>query len=403
MRVILFSTLFPNAEHPQHGIFVWERLRHLIARHGIDAVVVAPVPYFPKLGGFGRWSSLGRVPRREVRDGVPVYHPRYLVTPKLGMSLYPVTLALGAARVVSRLVREGYELVDAHYLYPDGVAAALLAGWLRVPLVVTGRGSDVMVLPCLRIVRRWIAWSLRRAHGRAAVCTTLAEAMREMAGGTLDTVTLRNGVDTDVFVHTDRDSARRRLGIPPHGRIIASVGLLIERKGHHLAIDALARLRQEGFPDVTLLIVGNGPWEAKLRKQARQRQVADAVIVYGGLPPADMPGVFAAADVLLLASRSEGWANVILESLACGTPVVASAVPGTVEAIRSPDVGIVFAPRSAAGVASALRAALERVWDPMTIRDYARGFSWDETSDGQLALFGTAIRRFRCEPHGVDE
>jgi glycosyltransferase involved in cell wall biosynthesis len=394
MRIVLFTTLFPNAEQPARGIFVWERLRHLRLRHDIDVAVVAPVPYFPTRRGWGRWSTWARVPRREAIDGVPVYHPRYLVTPKIGTALYPLTLAIGAASVVSRLVRDGYQLLDAHYLYPDGAAAALLARRLHLPLVVTGRGSDVTLLPQFRIPRRWVSWTLQRAQGCAAVCTALAQQMRALAGDRVDVLTLRNGVDVQRFAPVPREAARRAFGLPLHRRVIASVGLLAERKGHHLAIDALAQLRQAGDTDTMLFIVGSGPWEARLRRQAQQHQLGDAVQVHGAVSPANMPRVFAAADVLLLASRREGWANVLLESLACGTPVVATALPGTREAVRSPAVGVLFDERSAAGIAAALQTARRTSWDAAAIRAYAAGFSWDDTSDGQMALFGDALRRF---------
>ncbi len=392
MRVIVFTTLFPNAVEPSQGTFVLERLRHLVARHDIDAVVVAPVPYFPTVPGFGRWSKMAAVPSREVIEGLPVYHPRYLVTPKVGMSLYPVTLALSATRLIARLRRDGYELVDAHYLYPDAVAAALLTQQLHMPLVVTGRGSDINYLPEFRIPRRWIGWALRRADGRAAVCTALAHRMQELGGGTQPTTVLRNGVDATRFAPGNRAAARRVLGLSPHDTIIASVGSLIERKGHHLAIEALAQLRREGRTNLRLLIVGSGPEQQRLRRQAQQLAVDDSVILHGTLPHAEIARVFVAADLLLLASRSEGWANVLLEALACGTPVVATAVPGTVEAAGSPDVGVLFSERSGAGVAAALRQGLGQSWNAKHIRAYAESFSWDETSDGQVALFDAARR-----------
>ncbi len=394
MRIVVFSTLFPNSCDPTHGSFVLERLRHLTARHRVEAVVVAPVPWFPNVRGFGRWSRMGAVPREETIEGLQVFHPRYLVVPKVGMSLVPLTLALGCRRLLARLKKRGFDVLDAHYLYPDGVAAALLAGQLRSPFVVTGRGSDVYLLPKYRLARLWIGWALRKAQARAAVSRSLAERMSALAGGRLDVAFLRNGVDLELFRPIDRLEARRTLGLPEGSRLVASVGHLIERKGHHHAIGALARLHRSGSRDVSLVIVGDGPWKAKLQRLARAEGIEGSVVFLGKLAHREVAPLFAAVDLLLLASHTEGWANVLLEALACGTPVVATDLPGTREVMASGEVGILVSEPGPEACAAALGEALAREWNASAIRAYAEGFSWNGTSDGQMAMFGEALRRF---------
>ena len=105
--------------------------------------VVAPVPWFPSAAKrFGEYTQFAATPRQEQRNGLEVHHPRYLLLPKVGMNLAPYAMALGALRTVRRLQREGFDpdLIDAHYYYPDGVAAAML-GRTQLKGTVSGLGQ----------------------------------------------------------------------------------------------------------------------------------------------------------------------------------------------------------------------------------------------------------------------
>ena len=146
MKILLFSTLYPNNEQPGHSLFVEQRLLQLLNSGGIEARVVAPVPWFPfRRKGFGDYGAFSRVAREERRNGVEVFHPRYLVIPKIGMSIAPFLMALGSWLALRRVKQSGFDfdLIDAHFLYPDGLAAVLLGQWFKRPVVITCRGSDV--------------------------------------------------------------------------------------------------------------------------------------------------------------------------------------------------------------------------------------------------------------------
>ncbi|MEW6745599.1 MAG: glycosyltransferase family 4 protein [Planctomycetota bacterium] len=398
MKILVFSSLFPNALDPWHGIFVLERLRHLRRRHGVDAVIVAPVPYFPRVGGFGRWSRLARIPLAETIDGFTVHHPRYLVTPRVGMSLYPVWMALGTRSLVKRLTREtGAELVDAHYVYPDGVAAALVARWVKLPVVVTARGTDINLLPRYRVPRSWVRWVLGRADGLAAVCTALGQAMEELGAPSGRVRILRNGVDLDKFRPLERGAARRAIGVAEGGKHLLSVGHLIERKGHHLVIEAVSRMARR---DVQLLIVGRGPEEGRLRSLVAARSLQGRVTLEGSVPHERLATFYSAADLLVLASSREGWANVLLEAMACGTPVVATRIWGTPEVVANEHVGRLVEHRDAESLAAVLEAALVTPWDRGRIRAHAEAHSWDATADGQMRLFAEALARSQGRREG---
>ena len=261
MKLLTFTSLYPNAQMPSHGVFVENRLRHLIAGGRVEARVVAPVPWFPSgHPRFGRFASYARVPARETRHGIEVLHPRYLTMPKIGMNVNPLTMALAARSSIAAIRASGFDFdaIDAHYFYPDGVAAALLARWFDRPLVITARGSDVTQLPDHAGPRRMIRWAAAKASAVITVSGSLKRALVALGSDATKIHVLRNGVDLAGFVPTDATRAREHLGLAARGRVIASVGHLIPRKGHELVIQALATI-----PDLTLLIVGSGPERAR--------------------------------------------------------------------------------------------------------------------------------------------
>lgn len=383
IRLLTYTTLYPNAAQPRHGIFVEHRLRQLVASGGAESRVVAPVPWFPSSNPrFGRYAEYARVPDKENRSGIDIIHPRYPLVPKLGMTLAPVSLAASTFRTVRAALRAGYDfdVIDAHYFYPDGVAAVMIARRLNKPVVITARGTDINLIPRYALPRRMIRWAAAKSAGIITVCQALADALVDLGVDPAKVTVLRNGVDLELFQPGSRDDVRRRLGI--EGPVVLSVGHLIERKGHHLVIDAIASL-----PDVRLYIAGDGEMEAALRDRARHRGVAGRVHFLGALDQQALCDFYRAVDALVLASSREGMANVLLESIACGTPVVATAAWGTPEVIASPEAGVLVEDREAGALADGIRRLLAMRRDPTATRRYAERFGWDATTNGQLRLF----------------
>jgi glycosyltransferase involved in cell wall biosynthesis len=378
LRLLTFTTLYPNAAQPNHGVFVENRLRHLVASGEAEATVLAPVPWFP-----GRLPARGAIPAREQRHGLGVHHPRFVAPPGFGMYSNPFALFAAARKTLRALLDSGlaFDAIDAHYLYPDGVAAVRLAREFGLPVAITARGSDTSQLPAYAIPNRLIRDAIVRADALVAVSAALAQGLVALGAPASKITVLRNGVDLDAFrPPADRAAARAELGL--RGPTLLSVGLLIERKGHHLTIAALRDL-----PGHTLLIAGDGPERATLEALAQRLGVADRVRLLGPRPHAELPRLYGAADAMVLASSREGWANVLLESLACGTPVVASNAWGSREAIAAPEAGIVLDETSGATIAAGVRALLAAPPDRAATRAYAERFGWEETTLGQLALF----------------
>ncbi|HVB69852.1 MAG TPA: glycosyltransferase family 4 protein [Acetobacteraceae bacterium] len=387
VRLLTFSSLYPNAAQPTHGVFVENRLRHLLGSGAATSTVLAPVPWFPSTSSrFGAWAAFARAPREETRHGIAVHHPRFPVIPRVGMSIAPWLLYRAALPAARRLLAAGvaFDAIDAHYVYPDGVAAVWLGRALGQPVVITARGTDVNLIPRYAVPRRLIQGAIAGAAALIAVSGALAEALTGLGAPAGKVTVLRNGVDLALFhPPADRAAARAALGLA--GPTLISVGHLIERKGHDLVIEALARL-----PDWSLLIVGEGPERAKLEALAARPGLAGRVRLLGGRPHAELPTLYGAADVLVLASSREGWANVLLESMACGTPVVASDIWGNPEVVRDPEAGRIV-PRTAEAIAAGVAALAAAAPARAATRAYAEGFSWDATTEGQLALFRRVI------------
>ena len=384
MKILTFSTLYPNAETPSHGIFVETRLRHLLADFAdLAAKVVAPVPWFPFAAKrFGHYAKFARVPESEQRNGVSILHPRYLQLPKIGMNCAPQFLARASYPVLKKIIRDGFDfdLIDAHYYYPDGVAATLLGKWLNKPVIVTARGTDINLIPDFAAPRKMILDASRNAAASVTVSQGLKKRMVELGAAAEKIHVLRNGVDLTLFQPVDRVRIRAELGW--QGKVLLSVGNLLELKGHHLVIDAMRDL-----VEYRLVIIGSGKEEEKLRRQCHAANVADRVEFIGSLAQNKLKTYYGAADALILASSREGWANVLLESMACGTPVIATRVGGNPEVVSCADAGILLPERSAQSIAEGVCKLFSSYPDRNSTRRYAEQFDWRETSVLQMKLF----------------
>lgn len=388
VKILSFTTLYPNAAQPRHGVFVENRLRRIAQQANIDLRIVAPVPLFPlRSSVFGRYALYANVPAREQRHGIDILHPRYPVVPKVGMTLSPYLLYRWMRPVVSRLLADGYDfdLIDAHYFYPDGVAAALLGRWLNRPVVITARGSDINVIARHALPGSFIRWATRQAAGVIAVSNGLADEMADRGLDRQRIRVLRNGVDLKMFRPLDQAECRRKLGTK--GQVLLSVGNLVPLKGHDLVIKAL-----QSLPGSQLVIVGTGPEEQKLRRLARALGLTERVRFHGGAAHEDMCEIYNAADALVLASASEGWPNVLLEAMACGTPVISTDVSGAREAVSAPAAGLICSERTAEAIVAAVNSLFSERRSRDETRRHAEHFDWDDTIDQQVALYRDVAR-----------
>ncbi|WP_458098312.1 glycosyltransferase [Roseomonas sp. WA12] len=395
MKILALSSLMPNVLQPVHGIFLKHRLSHLATTVPGGLEIVAPVPWFPSAHTyFGRYARYSQVPYHENLDGLSVWHPKFPTIPKLGTNWSPYAVATTLAPLLARLKRNGFDfdVIDSYYLYPDGVAAAILSALFQRPFVMTAFGSDVSLIAGLPVPRAHIRWALRRAHGLTAVCDALRRHMIEIEPTAISTEVVLHGVDHVLFQPPDdREAARRHFGFI--GRTLLSVGSLIRRKGHHIAIAALRRL-----PDAQLAIAGAGPLEQRLRAQAEQEGVTNRVIFLGELPQQVLRNAMGAADALVLCSDREGIANVLMEANSCGTPVIATPIWGSPEVVSAADAGVLMCDRSPQALVAAVQRLFSCLPDRAATRRHALRFDWAATTQQHQAVLEKALQAWRDKP-----
>lgn len=399
MTVLSTTLCYPHPASPTQGIFVQRRLVE-IARL-TPLVVAAPVPWFPMLRPLMFDASIGR------SDMPPVWHPRMFYLPgvfkRSDASFYE--RALGRAyREMSRLHSIG--VIDAHFEWPDGVGAFRHARRLGLPFVCTLRGKLVSQAREAS-KRRCIVQMLKGADALISVSASLAELAREISGAKLDIHVIPNGIDTDLFYRTSegRDDpaatagARRTLGWSDASRIVVSVGHLQELKGFHRLVATLPGVRKR-LGDVRLVLVGGSAgepaFERGLKRQIADLGLAEHVTLTGRVEPGRIAQMLNAADLFVLASRSEGWCNAIAESLACGCPVVATNVGGNRELVNDASLGRLIPPEAGAELETAICDGLTAAWDRRRIAEIGGQRTWQQVAAECVdVLQGVAARSNR--------
>jgi teichuronic acid biosynthesis glycosyltransferase TuaC len=391
MRVLTFTSLFPNRTNPYLGIFIFQRVAHLAKRLGNHVQVVAPVPYVPR---WLRPRPDGHIPSQENIGGLSVHHPRYPFLPKISMPVHGFLLALGSWLLVKRLKQENmFDCIDAHFIYPDCFAAILLGKLLDLPVIVSARGTDINLYPSFKLIRPMIRWTLRNAAGAIAVSASLRDVMVELGLPEDGVRVIGNGIDPDRFRPVDPSEARKLLELPATAQILVSVGALIPRKGFHVLIPAVAQIATQ-FPNLRVYILGEGEYRPTLESLIRRWNLQERVFLIGNIPNDKLKLWYSAANVSCLVSSREGWPNVLQESLACGTPVVATHLWGAPEIIVSSELGFLVEQDSAA-IAAALESALNKDWHREAIAQHAGKRTWDSVGSEVEDFLSSSVSRWK--------
>jgi teichuronic acid biosynthesis glycosyltransferase TuaC len=378
MNVLTYTSLFPNCEMPEHGIFVARRMAAFaeVTNHKVE--VVAPVPYFPSfIPAPARWKAWGRVPEVETQGGLRVRHPRYLNPPVVGMRHYGRLMAAGTEAVLTRLLAGEFkfDVIDAHFAYPDGYAALKIAAKLRRPVVVSARGADVYrnnkfphIVPLLREVAAQAARFI-------AVSRELGDDLIALGAPPDRVHVVPNGIDSNVFHPVAREEACRALGLDPADRWLVVVASLSPHKGHRFVLEAVQGMGLERVRArrIRVAFIGQGREREALRAEVEAAGMGDIVEFVGQVAPQRLKCWYSAAELKVLASTQEGSANALLEALACGVPVVASRIGENGAVIREGENGYLIHLRDVAGLRGAVEASLARGWDRERIaRDGSR-------------------------------
>jgi glycosyltransferase involved in cell wall biosynthesis len=377
VRVLSLSGTFPNPSEENLGPFVRQRLQHVAKL--LEVQVVAPIGV---LDYAARGFRKRGIPLGQQDERLYVHYPRWLYLPFGG---YHGSFILAARLLpfLRRLRREyPFDVIDAHFAFPAGIAAAALGTALRCPFTITLRGNETMHAQSSGM-RRWMQW----AFHRAARIITVSERLRQFAiseGVEASRVrTIPNGVDGNVFYPRPYAETRVKLGIPEGQKAIVSAGGLIERKGHHRVVQALSEMRRQGH-NTGLWIIGGpgreGMFEGQIRRAVQEHGLESVVHFTGNVKPAVLAEYMSAADVVCLASSREGWPNVVHEAQACGAPTVATDVGGVQDMIPSDDYGIVVSPADDAMLSAGLSKAIHTRWDRTRIAAWGQARSWERVA-----------------------
>jgi len=384
VKVLSFSYCFPSSVAPSWGVFVLQRVRALARL--VDLEVASPVSVFPL------WSRLqgSLPPRREQQSGLTVHHPRFFYVPKLLKSRDGWFYGRGLRRWMRRYCdRRRPDLLDAHFVWPDGVGVADLARRMGIPYTITLRGK---IYPCLesRSMREQCAEALRRAAAVISVSGPMADEAVALGVDPGKIYVIPNGVDTERFRPQDKAEARRRLDLPEDVKLLVLVGHLKPTKGHGELVRALAKLPE----DVHAVLVGGQVerinYRDRLGALIDELGLAGRVRLDGPQPYERIPTYLAAADVGVLASHREGCPNVVLEALASGRPVVATDV-GAVPDILGPDAGRIVPAKDPDAMAAALSEVLAQTWSPEDLSRSGCVKSWDTVAREVQAVFAGVL------------
>jgi len=387
--LVVFSALFPSAARPGAGLFIRERMFR-VARHR-PLAVISPQPWFPgqSLIRLLRPGYRPQAPALEIQQGIRVYHPRFLSVPGLLRRFDGWSMALASFGLLRRLKRQGARLIDAHFAYPDGEAATRLGRWLGLPVTVTLRGTEVPHSKNAALRPR-LARTLQAANRIFSVSDSLRRLAIELGAEPEKTEVVGNGVDLERFHPVDRTAARHKYGLPQDAKVLISVGALVPRKGMHRVNEVMPALLKS-HPDLHYLIVGGaspeGDNRAELAAQVARLGLAGRVHFLGALPPDELKWALSASDVFVLATGNEGWANVFLEAMACGLPVISTDVGGNTEVVCRGELGTIVPFGDRLALQQALDRALNTHWDRNAILDYARDNQWDKRVAQLLRAF----------------
>ncbi|HOY36287.1 MAG TPA: glycosyltransferase [Piscinibacter sp.] len=387
LRVLIVTNLFADPFNASRATFNQQQFGRLAEQ--VDLTVMVPVSWLEVI----RQPLAYRRLRRQTLERWPFAdYVIYWYVPGVGRRFHAAFLFLSLLlqRLPTLLFRR-WDCLFGSWGYPDAVAVAAVAKLTGVPMIAKVHGSDVNVFTREPARRAQICWALNHSRHVVAVSQALADRLAELGVDPARTTVLYNGVDPVRFHPVPRAQARRDLGFADDERVILYVGNILASKGCMDLMEAFGQLR-ERLPGLTLVYVGAGPLVRALTERAAAMGASDRVRFAGRLAHEEIVQWFGAADVFCLPSHAEGVPNVVLESMACGTPVVSTRVGGIPEVL--PDfAGAMVQAQDTAALEAALFTALHTEWDRERIVEHARGFDWDKNVTRLRELIEHAAQR----------
>lgn len=375
MKVLIFTNLFPNSLDPNNGLFNMYQFIHLSSKCEIR--VVSPIPWYRV---FKHKECLSA----NITPGIKVYYPIYLYIPKIARSLHGFQMFLSVFGHIIKLRKDfNFDIIYATWAYPDGFAIALLSKIIQKPFIIKVHGTDINEYTKYLLRRFLIIYTLKMSKKIICVSNALKYKIASLGIKTSKIITIPNGIDTSKFTYMDPVKARLRLSLPTDIRIIMFIGNLSPVKGLDYLLEAFLKVTLQYQTSLLLVIVGNGELRESLKSKAQKLGLIDNNSIYfaGEKKHDEIPLWINACDILCLPSLSEGLPNVIIESFACGRPVVATKVGGIPEVVKEGVNGILVDPADSNILANALNKALNTNWDRKLIQESVNDRSWYDNAE----------------------
>ncbi len=404
LKVLTLARNYPNSEFPRLGL--WTERLVLSTSDSCETKVIAPVPYCPPLPGSFSYTRFRRVPFHESTNSMEIFHPRFVTGPGYSLhSLESVPYYFGVIRLVKRIRKSfQFDLIHAHFSYPDGVVAAVLGRHFKVPVVITEQAEWRPWMDNYPLVKKQVFWAARNCESIVAVSSTHRKSIVHFIGDSDRVRMIPNLVDGTVF--TLKDDAEE---IPTGNRILF-VGLIRKVKGLDVLLRAI-RLLLDWKCSVKLAIVGESFYEGYRKDYSESvglvetLDLTNAVEFLGPKSPSEVAQEIQRSSLLVLPSRRETFGAVLAEALACGKPIVATRCGGP-EDIINDAVGVLVPVEDPEALARGIQTVLERRkgFDPSKLRAYALdNFGAEKVGQSIAALYAKALESFdqkqRCKLH----
>jgi teichuronic acid biosynthesis glycosyltransferase TuaC len=391
-NVLIVSHLIPNDVEKNNGTFVFDQVTMLSRFAKIK--VIAPIVWFPFSKFTKRWGNLKNIKRNQFYNNFEVCYPRYLAIPNkvsanLALFLYFISVFMESLNVRRKFE---FDIIHAHFAYPDGTSSVLLSKIFNKPVVLTVHGSDINEFPNKNVLRRLVIYTLNHANHVVAVSESLKQNIIKLGIDENKVTVIPNGYDPKIFNISDKEKCRTKLGIPQNKKILLFVGNLVDIKGVNYLIEAMAKIiKQE--KDVLLIIIGEGDRKEKLKLLSKSYTLENYIVFVGSQKHTNIPLWFNACDLFVLPSVSEGFGIVLIEAAACGKPIVASNVGGIPEA-SNPIARKLVPPKNPEALAISILEMLSSNFDPAKIVATNEKFKFDVIVTNLINLYGTVIQDF---------
>ena len=391
-NILIITNLFPNPQEPNRGIFVAEMVREL--KNSADITMISPIPWVPKWGVLKRfkgWYKFSQIPYNYEINGQKVICPKYLAIPKLG-SLHSFFMFVSLYPKVKQLHKEKrFDLINAQWLFPDGVASCRISKILNIPIVLSAHGCDINLYMKMKSRRGQILKALNACEAVTVVSGQQKKSLLESGIPDSKISVIKNGFNENFKVQ-NKITLREELGLSTRQQLIIFLGQLVEVKGFTYLISAVKQLENASRNGYEVIVVGTGPLSSMYEKKVSEMGLSEKIKFYGEKKHNEIQKWLGASDMLCLPSIREGCPTVVLEALACGKPVVASKV-GEVPELVNEKSGILFNPKDVNGLAESLSKAMSREWDENEISSSVKHLSWKSVAGEYFNVFTNVLSK----------